>query len=194
MSVTHSNIAPCIDLFSNVFESSWFVNEIEEECCAQDSEIYWDTSFTGNGINSNYRTSLSCNLDPILTPARNHRIGERVHSEIVARTRLCIESYGGMYRVPIYLSESYIVLKYQDGAQYRTHFDDSVLLKSRRTVSMVAGLSSDFSGGELSFPFFNIEVKLSEGDVLVFPSSYAYSHYAKPVSSGVKYSMVTWFE
>lgn len=194
MSVIHSNIAPCIDLFSNVFESSWFINEVEDECASQDSEIYWDVSFTGNGTNSSYRTSLSCNLDPILTPTRNHRIGQRAYSEIVAMTRICVESYGEMYRVPISLSESYIVLKYQDGAQYRTHFDDSVLLQNRRTVSMVAGLSGGFSGGELSFPFFNTEVKLNEGDVLVFPSSYAYSHYAKPVTSGIKYSLVTWFK
>lgn len=194
MSITHSSIAPCIDLFSNVFESSWFLDEIEEECLSQDSEIYWDVSFTGTGINSSYRTSLSCNLDPILTPTRNHRIGERVRSEIIYKTKICIDSYGGIYRVPVSLSESHVILKYEDGAHYRTHFDDSPLLQSRRTISMVAGLSSEFSGGELSFPFFNTEVKLREGDVLVFPSSYAYSHYAKPVSSGVKYSMVTWFK
>jgi hypothetical protein len=194
MSIIYSNIAPCIDLFSNVFRSDWLISGIEEECATQDGEMYWDVSFTGNGVNSSYRTSLSCSLDPVLTPTRNHRFGKKTYDEIITRTRMCVDSYGFIYRVPISLSESYVVLKYQDGAQYRTHFDDSPLLENRRTVSMVAGLSGEFSGGELHFPFFDIEVKLGEGDVLVFPSSYAYSHYAKPVLSGTKYSMVTWFK
>jgi hypothetical protein len=51
-------------------------------------------------------------------------------------------------------------------------------------------------GGELIFPFLDIELKPTAGSVIIFPSNFPFYHYAKPAgenSEEVKYSLVTWF-
>jgi len=191
MQLEHKNVAPGIDLFSNCLDGKWLVDYIEEECSSGVSELTWDSSYTGTGLNSSYRTSLSCNLDPINAPSRKHELAEKLRSEIFKRVETCVDSYCDIYRIKKYISEEYIVLKYSNGAQYRSHYDDGPT--TRRNISVVSCLSNNSDGGEIAFPFFDVELKLKEGDVLVFPSNFMYLHYAKPVHNGVKYSLVTWF-
>ena len=35
-------------------------------------------------------------------------------------------------------------------------------------------------------------IKLKEGDLLIFPSSFIYPHEVKPIKKGVRYSYVSW--
>jgi hypothetical protein len=46
-------------------------------------------------------------------------------------------------------------------------------------------------GGEIEFRNQSVFLKPEAGDVVIFPSTFIYSHRALPVDSGVKYSMVT---
>lgn len=60
------------------------------------------------------------------------------------------------------------------------------------TFSIITKLNDDYDGGELIFPkldymCYNIEV----GDSIIFPGSYLYPHMTKPVTSGKKYSLVS---
>ena len=59
------------------------------------------------------------------------------------------------------------------------------------TVSLVAYLNDDYEGGELNFGKLGISFKPKAGDLYIFPSTYLFSHRAMPVSSGLKYSVVT---
>lgn len=59
------------------------------------------------------------------------------------------------------------------------------------TLSIVGVLNDDFEGG--GFFFFNdYEVKLKQGDILIFPSLFMYPHRVDKVKSGVRYSFVSW--
>lgn len=59
-----------------------------------------------------------------------------------------------------------------------------------RKLSMTALLNNTFEGGE--FEFYNMPaLKMNKGDIVFFPS-FEY-HRVKPVSKGVRHSLVTWF-
>jgi predicted 2-oxoglutarate/Fe(II)-dependent dioxygenase YbiX len=86
--------------------------------------------------------------------------------------------------------EPYQALKYQTGTEYKAHYDGNTT--SGRFLSAITYLNDDYNGGELEFPNFGVKIKPREGDLVLFPSNYAYAHIAHPVTSGTKYAIVTW--
>jgi hypothetical protein len=58
-------------------------------------------------------------------------------------------------------------------------------------LSVIGALNNDYTGGE--FIMFTDELyKLEMGDAIVFPSIFLYPHRVEPVTSGVRYSYVSW--
>jgi hypothetical protein len=58
-------------------------------------------------------------------------------------------------------------------------------------LSVVALLNNEFEGGE--FVMFEDEViPLNVGDVMIFPSLFLYPHKVTPITSGIRYSAVSW--
>ena len=58
-------------------------------------------------------------------------------------------------------------------------------------LSVLGVLNEDYTGGE--FVMFQDEtIELKTGDVMIFPSSFLYPHRVNTVSSGVRYSFVSW--
>ena len=69
---------------------------------------------------------------------------------------------------------------------------DSSRKGSTRKLSMSCLLSDNFEGGELVMHFGKDEiVHMKKGDAVFFPSYYL--HKVSPVTSGIRYSLVTWF-
>ena len=62
------------------------------------------------------------------------------------------------------------------------------------TVSSIVYLNDNYEGGELWFPYLDLKIKPSAGDMIFFPSTYIYAHASLPVSEGIKYSAVTMFD
>lgn len=84
------------------------------------------------------------------------------------------------------------VLEYENTGFYHTHVDVGTGQTSRRKFSMVAFLTppEEYEGGDLILkPHFS-EVKPELGSVVFFPSYVP--HEIKPVTAGVRHSMVTW--
>lgn len=82
-----------------------------------------------------------------------------------------------------------------ENGYYNPHIDSYLNLSRRpydRKLSAVALLSdpNDFEGGELFIG--KEEIKLAKGDVVVFPSFLI--HQVKPVTSGERYTLVSWME
>ena len=59
------------------------------------------------------------------------------------------------------------------------------------TLSIVGLLNEDYEGGELIM-FDNYEIKLKQGDLMIFPSNFLYPHKVEPIKKGVRYSYVSW--
>jgi hypothetical protein len=79
-------------------------------------------------------------------------------------------------------------LKYEQGGVFSSHIDD--VPDAKRTLSGVYYFNEDYSGGELYFKHFNLEVKPEKNTYLVFPSNWPYAHEAKKITCGTKYAMV----
>ena len=59
------------------------------------------------------------------------------------------------------------------------------------TLSIVGLLNDDFKGGE--FVMFDKDIiKLKQGDVLIFPSTFLYPHKVNPIKKGIRDSFVSW--
>ena len=79
---------------------------------------------------------------------------------------------------------------------YGWHPDDGAFSTKGRdivrklSVAILLSDTKDFTGGNFEFEGYEIQPELKQGSVLVFPS--IISHRVTPVTSGIRYSAVTW--
>lgn len=189
-------LAPGVLLYKNIFNSNFleaFIQSVEHECIDPNGSLYWDQSRVGgsDGIASEYRSSLTCSLDILMAPGAHHPLSQSLKEGLHEPILECALDYANIYELDAGVSEPYNLLKYSAGAHYRSHFDSGP--SSPRIFSMVAYLHNTSTGGDLEFQHLKLRVPCEENSVLLFPSSYPYSHYAHPVLDGVKYSLVTWY-
>lgn len=91
-------------------------------------------------------------------------------------------------------STEFQILKYEPGQQFKTHVDAIAgLSEGDRQLSAVAYLNDNYCGGQIAFPRQELKVKPTAGDILLFPANFCYPHASLPVTSGIKYAVVTWF-
>jgi predicted 2-oxoglutarate/Fe(II)-dependent dioxygenase YbiX len=131
-----------------------------------------------------------------LSQAESIQKNEAVRKNIDAQLFKCVEigllAYTKKFPMCVVQKDTgYDLLKYDAGTGYTRHVDN--FLGFQRAVSCSIALNDGFEGGE--FSFFNGEVsyKLATGSMLLFPSSFQYPHEVKTVTSGTRYSIVTWF-
>jgi len=107
------------------------------------------------------------------------------------------------YRVAVCDKETSQILHYGTGGHYIPHVDAETLYKDDsgidiwektldRDLSIVYFLNDDFVGGELVFPDLELVVKPVPGTLVCFPSDHNYIHGVNPVTSGHRYTIVTW--
>lgn len=86
--------------------------------------------------------------------------------------------------------------RYRSGQGMKKHIDNiHTIFDGKRKgvpiISVVGIIDDDFEGGEFVFND-EYEVKLKQGDILYFPSNFMFAHEVKPVTSGERFSFVTW--
>ena len=86
--------------------------------------------------------------------------------------------------------------KYSVGESIQPHHDHihdmfDGKFKGIPTVSIIGALNEDYEGGQLTF-WNDYVVELRKGDVVAFPSVFMFPHEVQPVTSGTRYSWVTW--
>lgn len=115
-----------------------------------------------------------------------------VYKETSSAIKGCLAHYQSIYNINMEYMEAINYVRYGPGQHFAIHCDDGFSYNC--TVSSIAYLNDDYSGGELWFPFFDLAIKPSAGDVILFPSTFIYAHAAMPVHDGTKYSAVTMFD
>jgi hypothetical protein len=101
-----------------------------------------------------------------------------------------VEDYSRMYNISnLQYWEAFNFIKYGPRQHFMEHHDHGFSYNC--TLSLVGYPNDDYEGGELFFRLQNLKVKPEAGDLFVFPSNFMYPHQAMPVTSGLKYSIVT---
>jgi predicted 2-oxoglutarate/Fe(II)-dependent dioxygenase YbiX len=107
------------------------------------------------------------------------------------------------YAVAVRDSEPSQILHYGVGGHYIPHVDAETLYKDDsglemwektldRDLSVVYFLNDDFEGGELVFPSLDLIIKPEAGTLVCFPSDHNFVHGVNAVTSGHRYTVVTW--
>ncbi len=134
------------------------------------------------------------------------RITERVDMT-TAQTTLnhLVKTALSNYIVPEYADDAVWfepphILKYSPGGYYHSHADSHYMDPKTgtwtkildRDVSLLIYLNDAYSGGALRFDHFHYTLQPSAGMLVFFPSDHRYLHTALPVTSGVRYALVSW--
>lgn len=103
--------------------------------------------------------------------------------------RPAVDNYSGRFAIGhLDYWEAFNFIRYRQGQHFSYHSDHGFSYNC--TVSLVGYLNDDYEGGGLHFREFDLHIKPDAGDLVIFPSTYLFTHAALPVESGTKYSLV----
>jgi predicted 2-oxoglutarate/Fe(II)-dependent dioxygenase YbiX len=103
-----------------------------------------------------------------------------------------IKSYCNKFSQVVFKQDTgYELLRYKEGQFYVQHTD--FFKDNPRVVSCSFVLNDDYEGGEFAFFDRKLKYKLKKGSCIMFPSNFMYPHEIMPVTSGTRYSIITWF-
>lgn len=173
----------------------------------EDSKVIAD----GEVVASESRTSRRLILNPCRVPEEIvffSMLCESIEPQLVRLYRQFVNPFAEVSGK----STGYELLRYAPGEKFSTHVDRvyanepsdspspvsahdvvSVNSPAMRRLSVIAYCNDNFEGGKLRFPRQGIEITPKPGLVVVFPSGFTHPHAALPVSSGIRYCVVTWF-
>lgn len=185
-------IAGCINVYENVWPNpEETINIVEQDCANPDSPVAWFRAQTiGQGTFQSARTNVNmCITD--LALQQNSQLMQNLHNQFNMMLLAATQSYAQRYDIhDALIHEPYNLLKYSGGQEYKAHYDGGST--TGRCISAICYLNDNYEGGELEFPNFGIKIKPEPGMLILFPSNFAYSHVAHPVTNGTKYAIVTW--
>lgn len=186
-----ATVAGCIDIYENAWpDPQGTIEMIEAACADAESGISWQRASTiGQGTRQNIRTNY--HLGITAAAEEGSPAAQAVHNQMYLLLLAALAPYKEKYGLHHELwHEPYNMLRYRGGQEYKAHFDGGT--ETGRCVSAIVYLNDDYEGGHVEFTNFGVKIKPEPGMLLLFPSSYPYTHIAHPVESGTKYALVTW--
>jgi len=153
----------------------------------------WQQTVVGKGdVREDIRSATTILMSEPHVIARNAELRREIDSDVFAGASKAIQEYNAMFdRCSIEEDSGYELLRYETGQFYTQHVDS---FKARpRAVSCSFALNDDYEGGEFGFFDREITIKAPKGGAVLFPSNFMYPHEILPVTSGTRYSIITWF-
>lgn len=149
---------------------------------ANKSKLSWSDSMVGGGdLLKHVRSSTGLDLDML----------EITKEKIRPILYDCVKRYSSYYDITVTNDEGLNLLKYESYDKYNYHTDHGPGL-SRAVSGLIYLNPGEYKGGGTTFKHFNYTIDPESPALVLFPSNYPYLHAAEPVTSGVKYIIVTW--
>lgn len=152
----------------------------------------WVAAVTAAGKSDAQRqcSTIGISFDAIMQ--KNITVRKNLDAYLYTSASAAIKKYRDIFpNCSIAEDSGYDLLKYEIGQHYKEHTDS---FKDRpRAVSCSFALNDDYEGGEFAFFDHELVYKLKKGSCIMFPSNFMYPHEIMPVTSGTRYSIVTWF-
>lgn len=186
-----TTVAGCVDIFENAWpDPEETIKLVEQECSNTESGLRWLRAETiGQGTNQNLRTNYNLGITQS-AETQNSLVAQNIHNQMYMLLLASTIPYAKKHDIDTMYHEGYNMLKYSGGQEYKAHADGTT--GTGRAISAIVYLNNEFEGGEVEFVNFGIKIKPEPGMLLLFPSTYPYTHIAHPVTSGTKYALVTW--
>jgi hypothetical protein len=109
---------------------------------------------------------------------------------LVTATRQALRVYQKKYPRAFTRSDvGFDILRYEEGQSIGDHVDD----REPRVLSMSIALNNGYTGGEFRFWKY-LDVAVPAGCAIMFPPNFMFPHEVLPVTSGTRYSMITWYQ
>jgi Rps23 Pro-64 3,4-dihydroxylase Tpa1-like proline 4-hydroxylase len=146
-----------------------------------------------NKIDDKIRKVLKYNINSQSKSLTDVHWANYLHSKIVNAMNFYLnENYVKSFEIE-YLSQIDI-LKYFENHHYQFHVDASPA--HHRTLSAILFLNNDYKGGRLIFKTLSdeeeITIEPTPGSLIIWPSNFLFPHMVKPVTEGVRYTIVAW--
>jgi len=157
----------------------------------KDSED-WIAAITISGKSDEERQCFNIGISFESIIKKNLKVRAKLDKYIFTSAGLAIKKYNEKFdNCEVQEDSGYELLRYKEGQFYTTHTDS---FKDRpRAVSCSFALNDGYEGGEFAFFDRELVYKLKKGSCIMFPSNFMYPHEIMPVTSGTRYSIVTWF-
>jgi len=181
-------VAGCVDIFRNAWANpEETIKAMEKECNTLNSGARWERAGTiGSGVNQTKRTNYLTLVSETALKFGNP-VSQNVHNQMYMLLLAATIPYAQKHDIDDMFHEGYQMLRYSGGQEYKAHADGST--GDGRAISAILYLNDEFEGGEVEFVNFGVKIKPEPGMLLLFPSTYPYTHIAHPVTSG---TIVTW--
>lgn len=168
--------------YPNVFKKELdLVNKIENSVSI--GEVSWNKAQVSlEETDLNYRDCQDFKLSAL---GKDHQLYKDIYNVQYEP----VQDFCEMYSIKMDFWEWTNIIKYYPNQFFEEHADDGWSYKC--AVSLVGYPNDDYKGGGLYFPKLDVLIKPRQGDLIIFPSSFIYSHVALPVESGIKYCFVT---
>ena len=152
----------------------------------------WVNAVVEKGEDLNVRNCQTIGISFESIISKNLETRKKIDKMVFAVASQAIKEYRRRFdRTTIEQDSGYDLLKYEVGGFYTQHTDS---FKYRpRAVSCSFMLNDDYEGGEFAFFDRELVYKLKKGSCIMFPSNFMYPHEIMPVTSGTRYSIITWF-
>lgn len=151
----------------------------------------WIVAATAGGVNNKTRNCSTIGISFSNIIQKNPILRTHIDKEIHIATQKIVKKYKGKHAVNIESDTGYDLLRYETGQFYIQHTD--YLTQMPRVLSCSIALNDDYEGGEFAFFDREVKYKMPKGSAILFPSNFMYPHEIMPVTSGTRYSIVTWF-
>ena len=183
---------PGVWQYKGVFNKDMdLINRVNSLLEDNSSPYNWQDAFVGYMEKRlDYRDCRDFKIGEVKNPSNIHEetLG-KIWQDAYNAQLPAVQDYCGRYNVKMDYWEVMNYIKYEPGQHFQEHADHGFSYSA--TVSLVGYLNGDYEGGELYFPKLNLTIKPEAGDLYIFPSTYLFSHIAREVKEGVKYSLVT---
>jgi predicted 2-oxoglutarate/Fe(II)-dependent dioxygenase YbiX len=179
-----------------------FIINFAKSCKYQDLGVFdADKTNRNQNLKTEWKTDISVrNTQTVDLSPIGDLINAIMKDAVFGHINPKLQQFG----VRILDAEGVQLLRYGPGGHYLPHIDGESIFNNHgslewrksvdRDVSLVIYLSdpSEYGGGEIQFPWFNMHFKPSQGTLLVFPSTHEFVHGVIPLTQGERFALVTW--
>jgi len=191
------------------------MDELSEKSLSEQYEYKYDND--GNLLHAVNKSGFIYEINEISkTPIRVQELNHGFFRECEDAIYRCLLKYVEMFPAVLqclwWKSEGH-ALKYPTGSKLGFHCDNDVNYRyghfppfehaTRNVISALLYINDNcdesdcdeysFTGGEMVLPYFDITIKPKSGTILFMPANYLGAHEILEVTSGSRYSYLSWF-